>query len=148
MGADNVWLYILYIYIFTIYNFESSKLPDECGPCTIRNSSVAIKRWLLVKPELLWSYSWCSSINWVERSTKYVLLKKRIYIYYLFIIGLPSGQSPIKKWRPPRLCRKKDKMADESGFPSPSLALLLIFWFLTGRGRSFQIKIVVREQKH
>ena len=48
MGADNVWLYILYIYIyiyiFTIYNFESSKLPDECGPCTIRNSSVAIKR--------------------------------------------------------------------------------------------------------
>ena len=33
------------------------------------------------KPELLWSYSWCSSINWVERSTKYVLLKKRICIY-------------------------------------------------------------------
>ena len=26
-------------------------------------------------------YSWCSSINWVERSTKYVLLKKRICIY-------------------------------------------------------------------
>ena len=35
---------------------QSSKLPDECGACTIRNSSVAIKRWLLVKPELLWSY--------------------------------------------------------------------------------------------
>ena len=32
---------------------ELPKLPDECGPCTIRNSSVAIKRSLLVKPELL-----------------------------------------------------------------------------------------------
>ena len=30
-------------------------------------------------------YSWCSSINWVERSTKYVLLKKRIYIIYIYI---------------------------------------------------------------
>ena len=34
---------------------------------------------------LLWRYSWCSSINWVERSTKYVLLKY-IYIYiYIYI---------------------------------------------------------------
>ena len=32
-------------------------------------------------------YNWCSSINWVERSTKYVLLKKRIYIYTRFQKG-------------------------------------------------------------
>ena len=39
----------------------------ECGPCTIRNSSVAIKRWLLVKPELLWSYIYirCTRVRWV-----------------------------------------------------------------------------------
>ena len=37
---------------------SAKKLPDECGPYNTRNSSVAIKRWLLVKPELLWSYKY------------------------------------------------------------------------------------------
>ena len=32
---------------------QSLKLPDECGTCTIRNSSVALKQWLLVKPKLV-----------------------------------------------------------------------------------------------
>ena len=30
--------------VLPIPTVQSSKLPDECGPCTIRNSSVAIKR--------------------------------------------------------------------------------------------------------
>ena len=64
----------------------SLKLPDECGPCTIRNSSLAIKRWLLVKPELLWSYSWCSSIDWVERSAN-VLLKKEFVLKLIHKFG-------------------------------------------------------------
>ena len=55
------------------------KLPDEYGSCTIQNSSVVIK-WLLMKSELLWSYHWCSSIDQVECSTKYVLLKKRRFL--------------------------------------------------------------------
>ena len=44
-------------YIYIIYNFfpistvQALKLTDECG--TIRNSSVALKRWLLMKPKLL-----------------------------------------------------------------------------------------------
>jgi len=34
---------------------------------------------LLVRLELLWSYSWYSSIDWVERSIKYILLRICMY---------------------------------------------------------------------
>ena len=30
-------------------------------------------------------YSWCSSIDEVRHSTKYILLKKRIYMYYIYL---------------------------------------------------------------
>ena len=37
-------LIAVFIFINTDLSIYISKLPDECGPCTIRNSSVAIKR--------------------------------------------------------------------------------------------------------
>ena len=80
-----------------IYLVQSLKLPHECGPCTIRNSSAAIKRWLLVKPELLWSYSWCTSIDWVERSTKYVLHRKKLYLYLCLVDILVDLQRTVTR---------------------------------------------------
>ena len=53
---------------------------------------------------------------------------------WLFI-GLPFGQSPIKKWRPPRLCRKKTKWRTDQVSRSPSPALLLILWEILGGKR-------------
>ena len=48
------------------------------------------KTMITLKPELLWSYSWCSSVDRVERSTKYVPLKKKRIckcgINYVFIL--------------------------------------------------------------
>ena len=45
-------------------------------------------------------------------------------------IGLPFGQSPIKKLKAASPVQEKDKTADGSGFPSPSAALLLnVFLF-------------------
>ena len=80
-----------------IYLVQSLKLPHECGPCTIRNSSAAIKRWLLVKPELLWSYSWCTSIDWVERCTKYVLHRKKLYLYLCLVDILVDLQRTVTR---------------------------------------------------
>ena len=56
---------------------------------SIRNRTVAIKQWLLLKPDLLWSYGQCSSMN--ERSTKYILHKKRNNFdlsYYIYSFAL------------------------------------------------------------
>ena len=43
-------------------------------------------------------------------------------------------------------CTAKRQNAEGSSFPPPSPALLPNFWFLRGRGGSFQIKIMVGEQ--
>ena len=77
-----------------------------------------------MKPELLWSYSWCSSINWVERSTKYVLLKKRIYIYrYIYIYIYFICKTLKKEGRAFRNIGKKLNI-----FPTVKSALLRLFY--------------------
>ena len=78
------------------------------------------------------------------------------------LLGCPLGQCPIKKWRPPHLCSKR-----QNGWqirfpvpppPSPSPALSPNFWFLRKRGSclrfqenirgSFHIKIMLEEQNN
>ena len=48
---------------------------DQINFWSIRNRTVTIKRWLLLKPDLLWSY-------W---NIKYILHKKRNISFYIFI---------------------------------------------------------------
>ena len=64
----------------------TEQLPDECGHCTTRNSSVAIKQWLLVKPEPLWSYIYIADApqsieSSALRNTFYSNNEWYIYIY-------------------------------------------------------------------
>ena len=75
------------------FNFSSQslKLSDECGPIISDHTKQHCrnKRWLLLKPERLWnqSHNQCSSIKWIERSTKYILHRiqaftfQRAYVY-------------------------------------------------------------------
>ena len=48
------------------------------------------KRWLLLKPELLWSHSHCFPIKWIEPSAKYILPRIQVFIcliyYYINIL--------------------------------------------------------------
>ena len=62
---------------------ENLTLPDECGLIISDRTKQHCrnKRWLLLKPELLWSYSQCSSIKWIEHSaTKYILPRMWVYM--------------------------------------------------------------------
>ena len=74
------------------FNGQSLKLPDECGPIqfqTIRNRTVAIK-WSMITPDEACTpviiNSQCSSIKWIERSTKYVLPRIQVWISYRILI--------------------------------------------------------------
>ena len=66
----------------------TEQLPDECGHCTTRNSSVAIKQWLLVKPEPLWSYIYIADApQSIESSAlRNTFYSKNEFIYiYIYI---------------------------------------------------------------
>ena len=60
------------------------------------------KRWLLLKPELLWSHSHCSPIKWIEPSAKYILPRIQVFIcliyYYINILFL-QGWEGISWWQ-------------------------------------------------
>ena len=69
------------------FNGQSLKLPDECGPtisdhtkqhCRNKRSMITPEAWT---PVII--NSQCSSIKWIERSTKYVLPRIQVFIMYV-----------------------------------------------------------------
>ena len=64
------------------------------------------------------------------------------------LLGCPFRATPNHKMEAASSVQEKDKMADGSGFLfPPPLRFFLIFWFLRGKGESFQIKIMLGEQE-
>ena len=75
----------MYIYIYINFNGQSLKLPDECGPtisdhtkqhCRNKRSMITPEAWT---PVII--NNQCSSIKWIERSTKYVLPRIQVCLY-------------------------------------------------------------------